>query len=447
MPSAQTEALLREMFEVYDLDSSGDISEREYTHIMSQLRPPSVTERDWKEQTSESFAGYDTNKDGKMSFNEFRSMWINISASQPDRTEERTLQMLSSFSKHISSLIEEPALEPSAASATPNADLTGLIVDVLATTTSAIIAAILVAPAYPVKRAVAILQAGTAITDANLASRSLQYPRAAPFRGAWHVMKFTHALVPGTFRGFAGQFRGMPVSIVNSALGYPLASEIARPISSWIRKHPLAGDFDANCGKFGVLAINWVAGAAGGLATMPLTLPLYISTVLTQVDCRRPHSAVPNVGGFTNAVGFASNPGAWWYYLTRVTPLYGCGIIMYRGAQFGLNDTIMAFNPYAKEYGVVAIASKFAAAQVAVSTAGFLAYPFTTLKTRLIIAGSLTPKDLRPSSPFQCAAQIVKESGFKGFWRGFPANLFLGITSSVGMVAYGEYKLAMERAS
>ena len=113
----------------------------------------------------------------------------------------------------------------------------------------------------------------------------------------------------------------------------------------------------------------------------------------------------------------------------------------------GLNDTIMAFNPYAKEYGVVAIASKFAAAQVAVSTAGFLAYPFTTLKTRLIIAGSLTPKDLRPSSPFQCAAQIVKESGFKGFWRGFPANLFLGITSSVGMVAYGEYKLAMERSS
>ena len=183
---------------------------------MTQLRPPSVTERDWREQTSQTFAGYDTNKDGKMSFNEFRSMWFNLLASQPDRTEERTLQMLSSFRKHISSLIEEPALEPSAASATPNADLIAQGVAMVASATSTIVvAALLRAPAYPVKRAVAILQAGTAITDANLASRSLQYPRAAPFRGAWHVMKFTHALVPGTFRGFAEQYRGMPVSIMH----------------------------------------------------------------------------------------------------------------------------------------------------------------------------------------------------------------------------------------
>ena len=112
------------------------------------------------------------------------------------------------------------------------------------------------------------------------------------------------------------------LTCVHSALGYPLASEIARPLSSWIRKHPLTSKFDS---KFEVLAVNMVAGAAGGVATMPFTLPLYISTVLTQVDCRRPRSAVPNVGGFTNAVGFASNPGGWWYYLTRVTPLYGCG--------------------------------------------------------------------------------------------------------------------------
>ena len=42
------------------------------------------------------------------------------------------------------------------------------------------------------------------------------------------------------------------------------------------------------------------------------------------------------------------------------------GIIAYRGAQFGLNDTIMAFNPYAKESGPIAIASKFVVAQIAV---------------------------------------------------------------------------------
>merc|ERR1711939_1255723 len=59
------------------------------------------------------------------------------------------------------------------------------------------------------------------------------------------------------------------------------------------------------------------------------------------------------------------------------------GIVAYRGAQFGLNDTIMAFNPYAKDFGAVAIVSKFITAQIAVTASGLVAYPFDTVRRRL----------------------------------------------------------------
>merc|ERR1712054_340503 len=59
------------------------------------------------------------------------------------------------------------------------------------------------------------------------------------------------------------------------------------------------------------------------------------------------------------------------------------GIVAYRGAQFGLNDTIMSFNPYAKDFGFVAVVSKFIVAQIAVTASGLVAYPFDTVRRRL----------------------------------------------------------------
>merc|ERR1712153_143330 len=53
----------------------------------------------------------------------------------------------------------------------------------------------------------------------------------------------------------------------------------------------------------------------------------------------------------------ATGPGGFISLYNGYTPSVA-GIVAYRGAQFGLNDTIMSFNPYAKEFGVVAIVSK-----------------------------------------------------------------------------------------
>merc|ERR1712066_967909 len=43
------------------------------------------------------------------------------------------------------------------------------------------------------------------------------------------------------------------------------------------------------------------------------------------------------------------------------------GIVVYRGVQFGLQDTIKVFNPYQKEVSMIGLVSKFPVAQIAVS--------------------------------------------------------------------------------
>merc|ERR1711971_1170003 len=60
------------------------------------------------------------------------------------------------------------------------------------------------------------------------------------------------------------------------------------------------------------------------------------------------------------------------------------GIIPYRGVYFGLFDTLSGYNPYQKsENGIMRAASKFVCAQVSAITAGYVSYPFDTVRRRL----------------------------------------------------------------
>merc|ERR1712199_71795 len=59
------------------------------------------------------------------------------------------------------------------------------------------------------------------------------------------------------------------------------------------------------------------------------------------------------------------------------------GIVPFRGTYFGVNDTLVAYNPYQKQRDIVGIASKFACAQTAALCAAYVSYPFDTVRRRL----------------------------------------------------------------
>merc|ERR1712216_116514 len=141
----------------------------------------------------------------------------------------------------------------------------------------------------------------------------------------------------------------------------------------------------------------------------------------------------------------ASGPGGFFSLYNGYTPSVA-GIIAYRGAQFGLNDTIMAFNPYAKEFGVVAIVSKFVVAQIAVTASGLVAYPFDTVRRRIQMESDQPMEKRMYKGNLDCAAKVLKTEGFGGMYKGALANVFRGVGASLVLVLYGEIKLALEKS-
>merc|ERR1712083_271544 len=55
----------------------------------------------------------------------------------------------------------------------------------------------------------------------------------------------------------------------------------------------------------------------------------------------------------------------------------------YRGPYFGVFDTLKEKNPWKKDKGAIGLLSKFAIAQTTAIIAGFISYPFDTVRRRL----------------------------------------------------------------
>jgi solute carrier family 25 (adenine nucleotide translocator) protein 4/5/6/31 len=121
------------------------------------------------------------------------------------------------------------------------------------------------------------------------------------------------------------------------------------------------------------------------------------------------------------------------------------GIVVYRGVQFGLQDTIKAFNPYQKELSVRGLVSKFIVAQIAVSISGLAAYPLDTIQRRLQNEAT-KPKDQQIyNGMFDCYKKIMEKEGSKGFFKGALANILRGTGAAIVLVMYDEIMNAIER--
>jgi len=123
------------------------------------------------------------------------------------------------------------------------------------------------------------------------------------------------------------------------------------------------------------------------------------------------------------------------------------GIVVYRGVQFGLQDTIKAFNPWQKDVSAIGLVSKFTVAQVAVSASGIAAYPFDTLQRRLQIEASKPKADQIYNGMGDCFSKILAKEGPKGFFKGAMANILRGTGAAIVLVMYDEIMNAIERAS
>lgn len=119
------------------------------------------------------------------------------------------------------------------------------------------------------------------------------------------------------------------------------------------------------------------------------------------------------------------------------------GIIPFRGTYFGVNDTLVAMNPYQKDSNVIGLLSKFACAQTAALSAGYASYPFDTVRRRLQMQSEKPKSEWVYSGTMDCFSKIMQTEGTAALFKGAGANALRTVGSALVLVMYGEIKKAL----
>ncbi|CAD5210644.1 unnamed protein product [Bursaphelenchus okinawaensis] len=110
------------------------------------------------------------------------------------------------------------------------------------------------------------------------------------------------------------------------------------------------------------------------------------------------------------------------------------GIFIYRASYFGLYDTIKPiFMPGGKQ------ANFFVAwglAQVVTVTSGFLAYPFDTVRRRMMMQSGR--KDMMYKNTLDCIRKMYKTEGPRAFFHGTLSNIYRGTGAALVLALYDE---------
>jgi len=110
------------------------------------------------------------------------------------------------------------------------------------------------------------------------------------------------------------------------------------------------------------------------------------------------------------------------------------GIFVYRGLYFGLYDTIMPLLPHDVNYFV-----RFSVGYTVTVLAGLASYPIDTIRRRMMMTSG---GGVAYSGSLDCAAQIMKNEGFKSYFKGAGANIMRGIAGAMVISGFDVVKRA-----
>jgi len=198
--------------------------------------------------------------------------------------------------------------------------------------------------------------------------------------------------------------------------------------------------FNSKTQFWSFFAVNLASGGLAGAASLTIVYPLDYARTRLASDVGSGKAQFSGLGDCLMKT--AGGPGGFFSLYNGYGPSVA-GIIAYRGAQFGLNDTILAFNPYKDDRGVIGLISKFIIAQIAVTASGLVAYPFDTVRRRLQMESDRPVADRLYSGTIDCGVKILKNEGMGGMFKGALANIFRGVGASLVLVLYGEIKIMM----
>jgi solute carrier family 25 (mitochondrial adenine nucleotide translocator), member 4/5/6/31 len=199
---------------------------------------------------------------------------------------------------------------------------------------------------------------------------------------------------------------------------------------------------DKNTEFLKFFCINMASGGLAGAGSLLIVYPLdYARTRLASdvgvgkqqfsglIDCLTKTVKSSGIGGLYNGIGVSI-----------------IGIIPYRGAYFGLFDTMSGYNPYQKsDNNVLRAGSKFACAQTSAIAAGYASYPFDTVRRRLQMQSEKPQAEWVYQGTMDCFRKIIANEGTTALYKGAGANALRTVGAALVLVFYSEITAFMNK--
>jgi len=182
---------------------------------------------------------------------------------------------------------------------------------------------------------------------------------------------------------------------------------------------------------------NIAAGSSAGAASLCFVYPLDFARTRLAADVGKgPNRQFTGLGQCLSSI--LKTDGLIGLYRGFVVSIQG--IIVYRGAFFGLFDTAKAFIP--PEYkGFKRVFASWAVAQSVTAIAGVISYPFDTVRRRMMMQSGRKPGQEREyKNTLDCWFKIARKEGVGAFFRGALSNVLRGAGGAIVLVVYEEFQ-------
>merc|ERR1719238_1331394 len=202
-------------------------------------------------------------------------------------------------------------------------------------------------------------------------------------------------------QGFMAFWRGNTVNVIRYFPTQAFNFAFKDTIKAIFPKYNSKTDF----WKF--FATNLASGGAAGAGSLTIVYPLDYARTRLASDVG---SGNPQFTGLVDCLMKTAQGGG-------IMSMYNgfgvsvVGIVAYRGPYFGVFDTLKDLNPFKKDTGVVGLLSKFCIAQATAIIAGFISYPFDTVRRRLQMQSEKPKSEWLYQGTLDCAVKIVQNEG------------------------------------
>lgn len=193
--------------------------------------------------------------------------------------------------------------------------------------------------------------------------------------------------------------------------------------------------FDAKTEKLKFFLGNLASGGAAGGTSLLFVYPLDFARTRLAADVGK--GASRQYTGLSNCIKTVYSQGG-------IRSLYGGfgisvgGIIVYRAAFFGGFDTAKGL--LIKDPKNSSILATWLIAQCVTTTAGFISYPFDTVRRRIMMQAGKSASERQYSGAIDCWRKVLLNEGPKAFFKGALSNVLRGSGGALVLVLYDEFQ-------